>query len=77
MKAEDLINFRQLSKTLTGSPTKIHSKFTPKIYKREVDALIKVINFWMEGKIVVSEEEINSILSDFLIFTKEKLKETP
>ncbi len=76
MKAEDLINYRQLSRTLTGSPIKIHSKFTPKEYKKSVDDLLKLINYWLEGKIIVTEDEINSILGDFLIFAKEKLTKT-
>lgn len=77
MEAEDIINFRQLSRMLTGSSTKIHSKFTPKEYKKSVNELIRVINYWMEGKIVVSEQEINEVLEEFLIFAKQKLNKTP
>lgn len=75
MKAEDLINFRALSRFLTGSPTKIHSKFTPKEYKKTVNDLKITLNYWLEGKIVVSEEELDEVLSEFLTYTKEKLKE--
>ena len=77
MKAEDIINYRQLSRLLTGSPIKIHSKFTPKEYKKSVNELIRVIDYWMEGKIVVSEQEINEVLDEFLIFAKQKLNKTP
>ena len=75
MEAEDLINFRALSRLLTGSPTKIHSKFIPKEYKKTVDDLKITLNYWLEGKIVVSEDELNEVLNGFLIYTKEKLKE--
>ena len=75
MEAKDIINFRKLSQLLTGSSTKIHSKFIPKEYKKTINDLYTVIDFWIEGKIVVSEDEINTILNDFLIFTKKKLKE--
>lgn len=75
MQAEDLINFRALSRLLTGSPTKMHSKFIPKDHKEGVDKLKTVINYWLEDKTVVSEDEINAILSEFLIFIKVKLKE--
>lgn len=76
MKAEDIINFRQLSKLLTGSSTKIHSKFTPKEYKKTVEDLFLVINYWMEGKIIVAEDEINEVLTEFLIFAKQKLNKS-
>lgn len=76
MKAEDIINFRQLSSLITGSPTKIHSKFTPKEYKKTVEVLIRMIDYWMSGKIVVPEDEIDDILKEFLIFTKKKLNKT-
>lgn len=76
MKAEELINFRQLSKLLTGSKTKIHSKFIPKNQKKTVDDLLSAINYWMEGKIIVTEDEINEVLKEFLIFAKKKLNKT-
>ena len=38
-EAKDTINFRQLSYLLTGSSTKIHSKFIPKEYKKTVEDL--------------------------------------
>lgn len=75
MKAEDLINFRALSRLLTGNPTKIHSKFIPKKYKEEVEGLKNTISYWIEGKIVVPEDKIEGILGEFLIFVREKLKE--
>ena len=76
IKAQDIINFRKLSYLLTGSATKIHSKFTPKEYKNNVEELINVINYWLEGKTIVSEDEINNVLNEFLIFVKEKLNKT-
>lgn len=76
MKAEDIINFRQLSRMLTGSPIKIHSKFTPKEHKKSIESLIKVIDYWMEGKIVVTEDEIVEVLDEFLILAKQKLNKT-
>lgn len=77
MEAKDIINFRQLSYLLTGSSTKIHSKFTPKEHKKTVEDLFRLIEMWMEGKTVVTEEQITEVLSEFLIFTKQKLKESP
>lgn len=76
MKAEDIINFRKLSYLLTGSSTKIHSKFIPKEYKKTVEELFNTINYWMSGEIIVTEKELNEVLKEFLIFAKEKLNKT-
>ena len=76
MKAEDIINFRKLSYLLTGSSTKIHSKFIPKEYKKTVEELFNTINYQMSGEIIVTEKELNEVLKEFLIFAKEKLNKT-
>lgn len=76
MEAKDIINFRQLSYLLTGSSTKIHSKFIPKEYKKTVEELFSMIDLWMSGEIVVTEKEINEVLNEFLIFTKQKLNKS-
>lgn len=76
IEAKDIINFRKLSYLLTGSSTKIHSKFTPKEYKNTVDELLSNIDYWMLGKITVTEDELNEVLQEFLIFTKKKLNKT-
>ena len=76
MKAEDIINFRKLSYLLTGSSTKIHSKFIPKEYKKTVEELFNTINYWMRGEIIVTEKKLNEVLKEFLIFAKEKLNKT-
>lgn len=76
MKAEDIINFRKLSYLLTGSSTKIHSKFIPKEYKKTVEELFNTINYWISGEIIVTEKELNEVLKEFLIFAKEKLNKT-
>ena len=76
MKAEDIINFRKLSYLLTGSSTKIHSKFIPKEYKKTVEVLFNTINYWISGEIIVTEKELNEVLKEFLIFAKEKLNKT-
>ncbi len=75
-EAKDIINFRQLSYLLTGSSTKIHSKFIPKEYKKTVEDLFELIEYWMRGEIVVTEKELNEVLNEFLIFTKQKLNKT-
>ena len=71
---KDIINFRRLSQLLTGSPTKIHSKFIPKEYKQSIEELYKLIDDWMKGEILVTEDEINEVLSEFLIFSRQNLK---
>ncbi len=76
MEAKDIINFRQLSYLLTRSSTKIHSKFIPKEYKKTVEELFSMIDLWMSGQIVVTEKEINEVLNEFLIFTKQKLNKS-
>lgn len=73
MEAKEIINFRKLSYLLTGSSTKIHSKFIPKEYKNEVETLFKVIELWMSGKKVVAEDDLKALFDEFLIFTREKV----
>lgn len=75
-EAKDIINFRQLSYLLTGSPTKIHSKFIPKEYKKTVEELYTLIEYWMQGEILVTEGEIKEVLDEFLIFARQKLNKT-
>lgn len=39
VKQKEVINFRELSRQLTGSPDKIRSDFTPKKWRLTVDAI--------------------------------------
>lgn len=73
MEAKEIINFRKLSYLLTGSSTKIHSKFIPKEHKKTIEDLFRLIEMWMEGKKVVAEEDLKALFDEFLIFTREKV----
>lgn len=55
-EAKDIINFRQLSYLLTGSSTKIHSKFIPKEYKKTIEDLFELIEYWMRGKLLLQRK---------------------
>lgn len=49
MNPEDLINFRALSRLLTGKPTNIHSKHIPGKYTYKVRLLFFFIEIWMNA----------------------------
>jgi len=49
MDAKELINFRALSRLLTGKPTNIHSGKIPGIYTYKVRLLFFFIEIWMNA----------------------------
>jgi len=42
-KKREVINYRELSRQLTGSPDKIRSDFTPKEWRSTVDAIRETV----------------------------------
>ena len=58
MNAEELINFRALSRHLTGKPTNIHAGNVPKKYAYKVRLLVFFIDMWL-SLIKVEDEPIN------------------
>ena len=60
IKPEELINFRALSRFLTGKPTNIHSGKIPRIYKYKVRLLFFFIDIWMKA-IEIEKPKIKNI----------------
>ena len=48
MTKETLINYREVSTTLTGKPYRINSKYWPKKHDKAMKELLLMINIWKQ-----------------------------
>jgi len=45
--SKELINYKELSRILSGSDNSIRSNKCPKKYQKKVDRLIKLVDMWV------------------------------
>lgn len=66
---ETLINWAELSLLLTGGKDRIRKNRIPKVHKERINELIKLIECWKAGKKLITEIELEEVLSEINVKT--------
>lgn len=66
---ETLINWAELSLLLTGGKDRIRKNRIPKVHKERINELIKLIECWKKGKKLITETELEEVLSEIDVKT--------
>lgn len=66
---ETLINWAELSLLLTGGKDRIRKNRIPKVHKERINELIKLIECWKVGKKLITEIELEEVLSEINVKT--------